>query len=35
MLASTILVLNLAVVFLGIIPVFYESIYAQTSSWHW
>jgi len=34
-LASTIATLNLAVVFLGIIPVFYESIYAQTGSWHW
>jgi NADH-quinone oxidoreductase subunit N len=33
MLASTILVLNLAVIFLGIIPVFYECIYAQTSLW--
>jgi NADH-quinone oxidoreductase subunit N len=35
MLASTILVLNLAVIFMGIIPVFYESIYAQTGSWQW
>jgi NADH-quinone oxidoreductase subunit N len=34
-LALTILVLNLAVIFLGIIPIFYESIYAQTSSWQW
>ena len=34
-LASTIAVLNLAVIFLGIVPIFYETIYAQTSSWRW
>lgn len=34
-LASTIGALNLAVVFLGIVPAFYETIYTQTRLWQW
>jgi hypothetical protein len=34
-LAFTIAILNVAVIVLGIVPVFYQSIHLQTSIWSW